>query len=88
MVQSFDETCQKRHQYEPGFPGFFVAQKVSDTASSAGGASAERSDVSDFTITKLLDKSSPLLALACAEGRHIDTIAIELCRAGKVNYMA
>jgi type VI secretion system secreted protein Hcp len=67
---------------------FCIAQKVSSTASSSGGASAERADFSEFTITKMLDKSSPLLSLACAEGRHIDTIEIELWRAGKVKYMA
>lgn len=53
---------------------FSIAQKVSNTASSVGGASAERSDFTDFTIVKQLDKASPLLSLACAEGRHIDTI--------------
>jgi type VI secretion system secreted protein Hcp len=67
---------------------FSIAQKVSRTACSAGGASAERSDFSEFAITKMLDKSSPLLALACAEGRHINSIVIELWRAGKVKYMA
>lgn len=67
---------------------FCIAQKVSRSASTAGGASAERSDFSEFTITKMLDKSSPLLAQACAEGRHINSIVIELWRAGKVKYMA
>ncbi len=67
---------------------FCIAQKVSRCASTAGGASAERADFSEFTITKMLDKSSPLLAQACAEGRHINSIVIELWRAGKVKYMA
>jgi len=66
---------------------FCVAQKVSKTASSAGGASAGLADFSEFTITKLLDQSSPLLAQACAQGRHIDSILIELWRADKVKYM-
>lgn len=67
---------------------FSIAQKVSSTASSVGGASAERSDFTDLTVVKQLDKASPLLTLACAEGRHIDTIIIELSRAGKVNFMS
>jgi type VI secretion system Hcp family effector len=33
-------------------------------------------------IRKFIDKSSPKLALACAEGTHIDQIVVELCRAG------
>lgn len=66
-----------------------VAQKVSNTASSAGGASVERADFSDFSFVKQIDKASPKLALACAAGTHIDTIVIELCRAGseKIKYM-
>ena len=67
---------------------FCIAQKVSRTASTAGGASAERADFSEFTITKMLDKSSPLLAQACAEGRHIKSVVFELWRAGKAKYMA
>ena len=66
---------------------FCIAQKVSRRASTAGGAGAERADFSEFIITKMLDKSSPLLAQACAEGRHINSIVIELWRAGKVKYM-
>ncbi len=64
-------------------------QKISSTASSAGGASAERADFKDFVFLKQLDKASPKLALACAAGTHIDEIVVELCRAGtdKVNYM-
>jgi uncharacterized protein len=61
---------------------FNVRQKVSQTASSAGGASAERADFSEFGFTNLMDKTSPLLALACAGGTHFDSIVVELCRAG------
>lgn len=66
-----------------------MTQTVSRTASSAGGASAERVDFNGFGFTKLLDKASPLLALACAAGTHIDTIVLELCRAGgdKLTFM-
>ncbi len=59
-----------------------VSQKVSRTASSAGGASAERAGFSVFSFSKLLDKASPQLLLACASGTHINTIKLELCRAG------
>lgn len=66
-----------------------VNQKVSRTASSAGGASAERADFSNFSFSKLLDEASPQLSQACAAGTHIDTIVVELCRAGskKVKFM-
>jgi type VI secretion system secreted protein Hcp len=66
-----------------------VGQTVSRTASSAGGATAERADFSLFAFTKLLDKTTPLLAEACAAGTHFDTITLELCRAGgdKLRFM-
>jgi type VI secretion system secreted protein Hcp len=64
-------------------------QKISRTASSVGGASAERADFKAFEFEKLLDKASPKLALSCAAGTHIDKITIDLYRAGgdKVKYM-
>jgi type VI secretion system secreted protein Hcp len=36
-----------------------------------------------------MDKTSPLLALACAAGTYFDTIVVELCRAGgeKIRFM-
>lgn len=66
-----------------------VRQTVSSTASSAGGASAERADFLSFGFTKLLDHASPILMMACAAGKHFDNVIIELCRAGtdKVKYM-
>jgi type VI secretion system secreted protein Hcp len=66
-----------------------LTQTVSSTASSAGGASAERADFQDFSFTKQIDKASPKLALACADGTHISKIKIELCRSGtdKVKFM-
>jgi type VI secretion system secreted protein Hcp len=69
--------------------GTGVRQTVSTTASSAGGATAERADFDSFAFSKLIDKSSPLLMLACAAGTHIDEMIVELCRAGtdKVKFM-
>ena len=66
-----------------------VGQRVSHTASSAGGAGAERVDFTEFSFAKLLDIASPQLALACANGTHIDKIKVVICRAGgeKVKFM-
>lgn len=66
-----------------------LTQSVSTTASSSGGASAERANFQDFSFTKQLDIASPALALACADGTHINEITVELCRAGtdKVKFM-
>lgn len=59
-----------------------INQTISETASSAGGASAERADFSDFSFCKLLDKASPKISLACADGTHFKNVVVELCRAG------
>jgi type VI secretion system secreted protein Hcp len=66
-----------------------IRQKTSSTASNAGGASSERTDLKALTFSKLVDKASPNLALACAAGTHIDTIVLEIYRAGgeKIKYM-
>jgi type VI secretion system secreted protein Hcp len=66
-----------------------VSQTVSRSAGTAGGAGAERADFSEFCFTKLLDEASPRLALACADGTHIDTIDVELNRSGgdKIRFM-
>ena len=66
-----------------------IAQPASGTASSAGGATAERCQHQDFVIVKYLDKASPKLYEFCSTGKHIKDVTIELCRAGgdKLKYM-
>ena len=62
--------------------GHTVHQAISKTASSAGGASGERVDFGEFTITKAFDRASPkLFDFACC-GKHIKEITLEVCRAG------
>ena len=67
---------------------FGITQPKSVT-SSAGSMTAERANFSDFSVTKVLDKASPKLAVACAGGEHYKEVKIELCRAGgdKQKYM-
>ena len=65
------------------------SQTPSGTPSSGGGASAERADFQDLTVTKAIDKATPKLALACADGTHIKEVLLALHRAGgqKEKYM-
>ncbi len=85
------ESSDDKHQkwIEVSYYKTGVSQTVSSTASSSGGASAERADFQDFIFEKQLDNATPKLALACANGTHIDNIALEICRAGgdKVKFM-
>jgi type VI secretion system secreted protein Hcp len=69
--------------------GFGIRQPTSASASTSGAPTAERATFEEFSITKTIDKASPKLALACADGMHIRQVTLELCRAGgdKVKYM-
>jgi len=66
-----------------------IHQPASATASSVGGATAERVQHGDFSLVKQLDKSSPKIMETCCTGQHLKDVSLELCRAGgdKVKYM-
>jgi type VI secretion system secreted protein Hcp len=66
-----------------------LSQPSSATSSSVGGATTERVNHQDFSVVKLLDKSSPKLYELCCTGKHIPKVSIEMCRAGgdKLKYM-
>jgi type VI secretion system secreted protein Hcp len=58
-----------------------ITQPKSATASTAGGHTAERAELSEISISKLVDLASPLLAQACAAGRTIPKAKLEMQRA-------
>ncbi|MEJ8676874.1 Hcp family type VI secretion system effector [Chromobacterium amazonense] len=66
-----------------------MEQPAQVSASTAGGATAERVNHDMFEITHFLDKASPKIYEACCTGKHIKEITIELCRSGgdKQKYM-
>jgi type VI secretion system secreted protein Hcp len=66
-----------------------INQTASASASTAGGATAERCNHQDFSVVKALDAATPKLFEYCCTGQHIKEVTIELCRAGgdKVKYM-
>jgi len=67
-----------------------ISQPTSASASSGGGASAERCDHGDFNIVKAIDLATVPIHMACCKGTHIPKVTLELCRAGgeKVKYMS
>ncbi len=50
---------------------------------SKGGAVSGKVSIQDFSVTKYLDKSSPVLNLACCTGQHYKKVTIQLFRATK-----
>ena len=53
----------------------------SGSRSSGDTRTAERCDHQDFSVVKMLDKASPILALLCCNGQYIGEIRLELCQA-------
>ena len=64
-------------------------QRISTAPSSCGGVCAGRADFFNLVFKKEVDAATPLLSLACAEGRHIDEVVLDICRAGgdKMSFM-
>lgn len=77
------ESADSRHQgwIEVTDVQFGVTQPRSATASTGGGHTAERAELSDMTFTKLSDISSPILFQTCAMGKTIPKAKIEFMRA-------
>jgi type VI secretion system secreted protein Hcp len=58
-----------------------IHQPKSATASTGGGHTAERAELSEISISKLVDLASPMLAQTCASGRTIPKARLEMMRA-------
>ena len=58
-----------------------IAQPKSATASTGGGHTAERAELSEISISKLVDLASPILMQTCAAGKTIPKVKIEMQRA-------
>ncbi|MET3132847.1 type VI secretion system secreted protein Hcp [Oxalobacteraceae bacterium GrIS 1.11] len=58
-----------------------ISQPKSATASTGGGHTAERAELSDISFTKIADMSSPILMQTCAAGKTIPKAKLEFMRA-------
>lgn len=58
-----------------------ISQPKSATASTCGGHTAERAELSEIMLSKLLDLASPILAQTCACGKTIAKGRLEFQRA-------
>lgn len=58
-----------------------VTQAATDSMSTGGAQSGGRADIEDFKFAHQFDKATPILYRACANGEHIKSMVIELCRA-------
>jgi type VI secretion system secreted protein Hcp len=77
------ESQDSKHKNEIEIESFSWGANQTGTASHGGGMGAGRVQMQDFNFVKRIDKASPKLMLACANGEHVKS-AILVCRkAGK-----
>lgn len=89
------ESTDDKHKNEIEVMAFShgVTQPTSAVASTSGGGTTGRCSHADFSITKALDKASPLLVQKCCTGEAIDEVVMTINRASgekgglKVPYM-
>lgn len=65
------ETTDEKHANEIEVYSFSFGATQTGATTGGGGGGAGKVSFSDLSITKPLDKSSPKLYLACAQGKHI-----------------
>jgi len=80
-IEGESQDDKHKNQIEILSFSFGASQTATGAASSGGARSAERVNLSDFSIVKALDKASPKLFLHCCNGKHIPDVTLELCRA-------
>jgi type VI secretion system secreted protein Hcp len=78
------ESTDEKHKNWVEILSYSIAMNQPASAASAtGGRSAERVNISDLSVMKIVDKASPYLALHCCNGRHIKDVKLELCEASE-----
>jgi type VI secretion system secreted protein Hcp len=60
-----------------------ASQAAMSSTSAVGGLTGARADLTDLSISKSLDKSSPTLFNYCTTGKHIKTATICVCGANE-----
>jgi type VI secretion system secreted protein Hcp len=77
------ESTDSKHQgwIECTMVHWEIKQPKSATASTGGGHTAERAELTEINISKLIDLASPMLAQICACGKTIPKAKLEMLRA-------
>ncbi len=77
------ESNDSKHKQEIEIESFSWGATQSGTASHGGGLGGGRVNMQDFHFVMRINKSSPKLMLACAQGDHIKTAVLTCRKAGK-----
>ncbi len=76
------ESTDDKHKAEIEVESFSWGEQQSGTAGHGGGAGAGKVIAQDFHFVKKLDKSSPVLMIACATGMHYKSAVLTARKAG------
>ena len=76
------ESADKSHKGEIALEYFSWGQSQTGTAGRGGGGGAGKVMPSDFSFVKRVDKSSPVLMIACATGKHYASAILTARKSG------
>ncbi|PVX75222.1 Hcp family type VI secretion system effector [Paraburkholderia unamae] len=79
------ESQDKTHKDEIDVLAWSWGMSQSGTMHMGTGGGAGKVNVQDLSITKYLDKASPILMGKCADGKHFDTVVLTVRKAGGDN---
>jgi type VI secretion system secreted protein Hcp len=77
------ESTDDKHKKEIELESWSFGETQAGTSSHGGGAGAGKVQMQDFHFTMRVNKASPKLFLACANGEHIKTAVLTCRKAGK-----
>jgi type VI secretion system secreted protein Hcp len=77
------ESSDSKHKGEIDIKSFSWGMAQTGSGHRGGGSGTGKVDVSDISLIKYVDKSSPSLMLACANGKHIPKGKITVRKAGE-----
>ncbi len=76
------ESQDSKHKGEIDIDSFSWGEVQTGTAGAGGGAGAGKVQKQDLAIMKSVDKSSPVLMMACATGKHYKQATLTVRKAG------
>ena len=76
------ESTDSKHAEEIDLLSWSFAAHQTGTSNTGGGSGAGRVSIQDLTITKKVDKSSPILFALCCSGQHLESGALTVRKAG------
>jgi type VI secretion system secreted protein Hcp len=77
------ESTEEKHKGEIVVNSFSWGETQISTAAEGKGSGAGKVERADFQFTKRMDKSSPVLFMACANGKHFPKAVLTARKAGE-----